>query len=250
MKRENSLFEGSRLYVQAKEGEEAIYTSLPENYESLCQTIIKEVTGGKDSICINNKQELEEWIIKLRAKAVNACKRVSVIHSVPILMETIDDYYLSGKEEIIPWLGTALKQTVSFVWANLENPSTKGEFSSHNVLINVIAISAVLQQLEMLRFIFITYGDYSITFYGDDFEVPEELEELINQFNASFMQRGKSHRTVKDTVQAIIRKKPAEAFQLVESIIRGESLEKPNIFTNTLFSEIPHNQIEFWCGYG
>lgn len=247
MKRENAIFQGSRLYVQAKEGKEAIYASLPKNFESICKTIIKEVTGGKDSIFFNNIQQLEDWIAIFQVESVNNCKRVSVIHSLPILMETIDDYYSSEKKEEIPWLGTALKQTVSFVWDNLENPSIKGDSFSLNVLINVIVISSVLQQLEMFRFIFITYGDFPITFYGYGFETSEELDELVSIFNASFRIRGAGHRTVNDTAQTILQK-PEEAIQLVESILRGETLHKPNIFINTLFSEIPFDQIDFWCG--
>lgn len=213
------------------------------------QSAIKTISS-KTTLTILSADEAAKWVDKTRNQISILANRVPAVDALPILLQVATEYYYGPNheelQERLSWLGTALKSSFAFVWPKVftEADTEKLPVSHLQELIHVVA---VWEQLEGLRLGYEISGQEPATLTGKGFVISEKMAEVTVETRAVFGDRGRLHRTVHDTAEAIISQ-PKFALEAVEGILSGENPADQQIFEGTIFSGIPREPKEFWAG--
>ncbi len=247
LKRDNAIFEGSRLYRQAQEGSHLILNQIySEKYPF--GDAIKIISKNNSGFSVSSVKDCKDNIRTIRAYTKEVSANISPYIAVPILFQTITDYYYNRDSLKKPaWLGTALKIALAFVWKNV-HARQSSDSKAITPIIDLIKATALLEQVEHAEMILEVFGEGVIDFTGDGFySSDEQIIFAISELIETFRLRGKVFRTLTDSVQAI-HSQPISALDAIENVIRGELPKNQSVFQGTIFHNIPNGPIEFWVG--
>jgi hypothetical protein len=92
LKRDNAIFEGSRLYRQAQEGSHLILNQIySEKYPF--GDAIKIISKNNSGFSVSSVKDCKDNIRTIRAYTKEVSANISPYIAVPILFQTITDYY-------------------------------------------------------------------------------------------------------------------------------------------------------------
>ncbi|KAB0442525.1 hypothetical protein [Lysinibacillus fusiformis] len=247
MQRQKSLFQGSRLYPQAKEGSLELLRILYSNIRSLSSKAFQDLTNGSEFITIKDMKSLDSFIKKSKSYVQKKCSNISAYHAIPILEEAVVRYYTSNNDDSLHLVGPGLKHTIAVVWNNLHG-TTSNETSSLSKITEAVISCIIFEQISMFKYLYEVLDEFEIYYDGVNIRLPEEIQDYVEECNDCFKLRGRSHRTLNDSIQAIWNQ-PEVALESLNNILNGESCSKQSAFKGTIFERIPEDvPLKFWAG--
>ncbi len=245
MRRESAIFSGSRLYRQAQEGSLYLFDRFSEN-NSPFEAMIGILTDGKDVLRVSGVEDCRQKLSLTQRHVIEMCSQISAYIAIPILIQAISDFYYGANRLEPAWMGTALKGTLAYVWKDVHN--TASITSALSQIGDAVVVMSIQQQLEILHNISEIFEEGEVSYSPDGwYTAGRPISRYLNQYAASFRDRGMAFRTANDSNQAIIAQ-PDAAFAAITRILQGESPDKQVEFHGTLFSQISKSEsLEFWA---
>lgn len=145
IKRDKAFFDGSRLYRQSGEGSRAILEMLLADQEPFLKPI-HLLRNGKEKLTIENLEDCRKYISASRDILSSTCSSIYAYLAIPILAQTISDYYY-GINRLKPhWAGTAIKTALAHIWSNIYGAQAASD-KSISTVVEAIKIAAFHEQL-------------------------------------------------------------------------------------------------------
>ncbi|MDT9722800.1 hypothetical protein QVE09_28295 [Paenibacillus sp. ClWae2A] len=232
MDRQQAYYEGSRLYSQARDGYKYLY-------ENLDPTQILNDLHKKEISDFENSNEIKLILDKLKKDTSTLAETISVYHSLPILIETVTQCYYSGPNKL-KTMGMGIKMAISLIWKNEINNNVFSESKSLKDIKKLVSNCFQIERLETLLHVYMLYEDTK-----RDAEV---TDSNIYKFMGNFKKKSiMKFRTVGFSVEVFLENY-SEALFSVMRVINGAEPKDISLFSNTIFCEIPSNNINFWSG--
>lgn len=236
MDRRQAYYEGSRLYSQARDGYKYLYENLDpaqilnDLYEKI---LLKEISD------FENSNEIKLILDKLKKETSMLAETISVYHSLPILIETVTQCYYSGPNELKE-MGMGIKKAISLIWKNKIDNNVFSESKSLKDIKKLVSYCFQIERLETLLHVYMLYEDNK-----NDKEVTDnDIYEFMRKFQKKSLLK---FRTVDFSVEVFLENY-SEALHSIIKVINGTEPKDISLFSNTIFCEIPSNNINFWSG--
>jgi hypothetical protein len=244
-KRENALFQGSRLYRQATEGSDFLKQELLDDRHPF-QSVVERLSGNGEALAISELADCKKAIATLRPLIDQASKAASPYIAIPVLIQAITEYYSEGLASKAAWLGTALKVALASVWSNVHEGDV-AQNRSLAALPHIVRMAGALEQLEITQAVLENYGEGQVELRGDGpYPLDDKTYRGFIDLRETYKLRGKVFRTSEQTKRAVLDR-PDLAMDAILNILRGDDPRDQPVFANTLLGELTREEPrEFW----
>jgi hypothetical protein len=207
--------------------------------------ILKEFTGGEESLTISNYECVRQAIESFKPFAYAKCSIIDAEYALPVLLQMYTNFY-SVWSSTPDWLGIGIKYTAAVLWDQLAEGGSKGKSREPNDIKQALLSVQILNNLEsslyMECFISEPFGLDGEGLYGS-----ADFHRVMYDFYQSFRE-GYLQRTWEQYVQ-VFMSDMLGALEAVERVLNGELPAKIKKFENTIFARIGRSEpIDFWLG--
>ena len=114
----------AQLYRQAEANSQLLRQRVAATLHPF-KASIQAINQGENYLSLSNVADCHEMTAQSQAYLEHLCRRISPDFAVPILVQSISDFYY-GSDQRPAWLGTALKTALACIGANVfEPPSSR-----------------------------------------------------------------------------------------------------------------------------
>jgi hypothetical protein len=115
------LFEGKRLYRQAREGSVELYKRLTQS-EPVLADPVRALRARHPKLRVTNTEQLDALIRAAELYLDELCQTVVPYLAIPILLQMTTEFYYGGYNRKPIWLGETLKFAIAKTWKNVHRP--------------------------------------------------------------------------------------------------------------------------------
>jgi len=247
MTREQYPFQASsRIYKQARELAAGLRTASIAGHRHCFSGVADSlVAQGLGVLQTDEQWQLAIECVKRDLDAL-AC-RIDPRIAIPALIDAVDDFYYGQEDwrKAVPYCGSSLKTTISFIWPNRNEPLAVDRSAAQ--LLNLINAVIAWEQLSEMydRSRVLQFQSVSLKSHG--FEFSEKGDQArLGQWNAMAAPYGQNQRTLEHS-KAVIWKDPLRFSQAVSLVLSGQDSKTIELFAGTVFALAGKNPA-FWIG--
>lgn len=242
MNRRGALFDGSRLYRQAREGADAVLMRLegPSGEGQFCSVLI----GGP--VKVRSADHAQELVERQKTLVLKVSRSCSSFHCLPVLAQAIDEAYYGRRRDSALRFGPALKIAFAFCYAAMQGQSVDAVNASHARLYELVRACETLDQLLVATQVAVVAPPLSIEITSDAVCYNEHGRAVLACFAQAFAARGLGLRTASHAHRLI---KPfASGLEAVRLAALGTQPATIPFFQGSIFEAVPADASVFWGG--
>ncbi|MES5944036.1 hypothetical protein [Bacillus cereus group sp. MG6] len=198
---------------------------------------LKGINGSTAEVRIRGEKELQHWIEKSGDYAKELCSKLCP-SCIPVLVQMCElFYYGSWKCEPL-WLGTTIKRVIAMLYKNqFKNVGEKLSKSKLDIINALYA--AILEETLVHVELVSNFTELDLTLNREWLKANDENTDYYwRQAALMYSNRGKSHRTLKDSISTWVYQ-PHDLLQSIENVLKGNAPSEQRLFKNNMFGFLP-----------
>jgi hypothetical protein len=238
MRRQDALFEGSRLYRQAAEGSRELVDALLEERDTTLPFQQLVPTG---TLVVTSSADLSPLVERQLTVITTLGKSVSAYHALPVLSEATEQTYYGPEDRRIDGLGPPLKIASAMAYLGVSAPREQTS-ASIGALAELVRACHLLDLLLVARMHAALAPSGTIRVGADGITMDDPT---ATQFERAFAAKGRNARLADSTAKAVLRQ---ETLHGVRHVLEGAAPGTVDELRDTVLGGVADTNRDFWGG--